>query len=47
MATFPNPPANAGLFDAGPFLGIWLLAFFSWLTILVFQKNPTTKKEKI
>lgn len=26
LATFPTPPANAGLFDMGPFVGLWYLA---------------------
>jgi hypothetical protein len=25
MATFPDPPADAGLFDPGPLTGIWYL----------------------
>lgn len=26
LATFPTPPAEAGLFDIGPFVGLWYLA---------------------
>lgn len=28
VATFPTPPANAGLVDPGPLLGLWYLAVF-------------------
>jgi hypothetical protein len=31
IATFPTPPADAGLVDLGPFVGLWYLS----LTILV------------
>ena len=31
IATFPTPPAEAGLFDAGPFVGIW----YVWLSVRV------------
>ncbi len=26
LVSFPTPPANAGLFDVGPFVGLWYLA---------------------
>jgi hypothetical protein len=25
IGTFPTPPANAGLFDPGPLMGLWYL----------------------
>jgi hypothetical protein len=28
IATFPTPPANAGLVDAGPLVGLWYLAVY-------------------
>ena len=33
LLTFPTPPANAGLFDAGPFVGGWYFAMTiaAWL----------------
>ena len=42
MITFPTAPAEAGLFDLGPFLGIWSLIFFIWFVIVVFKKKKTS-----
>ncbi len=39
LYTFPNSPANSGLFDLGPLLGLWALAVYIWFTVLVFKKN--------
>ena len=39
MYTFPNAPAESGLFDLGPFLGLWALIFYVWFTIVVFKKS--------
>lgn len=39
MYTFPNAPAESGLFDVGPFLGLWVLIFYSWFAIIVFKKK--------
>lgn len=39
LYTFPTAPAESGLFDAGPFLGLWMLTFFIWLTVTVFRKK--------
>jgi hypothetical protein len=36
--TFPNAPAESGLFDLGPFLGLWALVFYIWFTVVVFKK---------
>jgi len=39
MITFPNAPAESGLFDLGPFLGLWALIFYIWFTVLLFKKK--------
>lgn len=39
MITFPDAPAEAGLFDLGPFLGLWTLVIFIWLTRVAFKKD--------
>jgi hypothetical protein len=40
LITFPRPPAEAGLFDAGPLIGVWyaavciqILRHLSWLDV--------------
>ena len=38
--TFPDPPADAGLFDLGPFVGLWYLL----VTILVLRSYNWAKK---
>ena len=40
IATFPTPPAEAGLFDAGPFVGLW----YVWLSarvLIVAAREPS------
>ena len=39
LITFPNAPAESGLFDLGPFLGIWILVFYIWFTIIIHKKK--------
>ena len=39
LYSFPNAPAESGLFDLGPFLGLWALIFYIWFTIIVFKKK--------
>lgn len=41
MSTFPNAPAESGLIDLGPFLGLWALVFYIWFTIVLFKKPGT------
>lgn len=43
MYTFPDAPAESGLFDLGPFLGLWALVFFIWFTVIVFKKKKSTE----
>lgn len=39
LITFPNAPAESGLFDMGPFLGLWTLVVFIWFTVILFKKK--------
>jgi len=39
MITFPDAPAESGLFDLGPFLGLWTLVVFIWFTRLAYKKE--------
>ena len=39
MITFPTAPAESGLFDLGPFLGLWMLIFFIWFSVILFKKK--------
>ena len=39
MVTFPDAPAEAGLIDAGPFLGLWMLLVYGWFTVIVFKEE--------
>lgn len=41
MYTFPNAPAEAGLIDLGPFLGIWMLIVYIWFTVVVFKNDKS------
>ena len=38
LYTFPNAPAESGLFDLGPFLGLWTLVVFIWF-LMVLRKE--------
>ena len=40
MITFPDAPAEAGLFDLGPFLGLYTLIVFIWFSRNLFKKKP-------
>ncbi len=43
MVTFPTAPADAGLLDLGPFLGLWALIVFCWFARILFKnKNSRT-----
>ncbi|PLX06517.1 MAG: hypothetical protein C0598_13645 [Marinilabiliales bacterium] len=39
MYTFPTSPAESGLFDLGPFLGIWILLFYVWFLMVLIKKK--------
>jgi len=43
MITFPTAPAESGLFDLGPFLGLWALVFYIWFTVVLFKKEIHTQ----
>ncbi|GAB5399198.1 MAG: hypothetical protein Aureis2KO_07830 [Aureisphaera sp.] len=41
ILTFPVAPADAELFDLGPFLGLWSLIVFVWFALILFKnKKP-------
>jgi len=37
LITFPSAPAESGLFDLGPILGLWTMVVFIWLTVVLFR----------
>ena len=39
MISFPTAPAEAGLFDLGPFLGIWTLVIYIWFMVILFKRK--------
>ena len=39
MISFPTAPAEAGLFDLGPFLGIWTLVIYIWFMVVLFKRK--------
>lgn len=43
LYTFPNAPAESGLFDLGPLLGLWALTFYIWMTVIVFKKQKNKR----
>lgn len=45
MITFPTAPAEANLFDMGPFLGLWMLIVYIWFTFVVFKTNKSLAHE--
>lgn len=43
MITFPTAPAEAGLIDLGPFLGLWALVFYIWFAVILLKRKNTTR----
>jgi uncharacterized membrane protein len=43
LITFPNAPAESGLFDLGPFLGLWALLFYIWFSVKVFKSKSSIR----
>lgn len=41
MITFPTAPAEAGLIDLGPFLGLWILVVYVWFAMVVFKRKSS------
>ena len=39
LVTFPSAPAESGLFDLGPFLGLWTLVVFIWFYVVLYKKK--------
>jgi len=40
IATFPVPPAEAGLFDAGPFVGLWYVILSARVLMVAAREPP-------
>lgn len=40
IATFPTPPAEAGLFDAGPFVGLWYVLLSARVLAVARRPGP-------
>ena len=40
IATFPTPPAEAGWFDMGPFVGLWYLLLFARVLMVARREAP-------
>ncbi len=38
-ATFPTPPAEAGIFDAGPLVGLWYLVLSVWVLMVARREG--------
>ena len=47
MITFPTAPAEAGLMDLGPFVGLWMLVLFIWFAVALFRNPDTTIQNEI
>lgn len=41
LYTFPNPPAESGLIDLGPFLALWFLVIVIWWTVVLYKKKSS------
>lgn len=39
LTTFPNAPAESGLFDLGPLLGLWALIIYIRFAGVIYKKN--------
>lgn len=37
--TFPKPPAESGLFDVGPLIGVWALVISIWMLFNINEKS--------
>lgn len=44
LIAFPNTPAESGLFDLGPFLGLWSLVIFIWFFVVLYKKKNYTQQ---